>query len=77
MPSTLSYPKYMDDPQNAVFYKRLIDQAGSYHDLAVFRSRYFSLMERTLSKQDCLEVKDHWNAKAKDDTLPVAPASTT
>ena len=36
-------------------------------------ARYFSLMERTLSKQECLEVKDHWNAKAKDESLPVAP----
>jgi len=63
----------MDDIQNAAHFKRMIDQASSYHDLAVFRARYYSLIERTLSKQECREVKDHWNLKAKDETLPVAP----
>jgi hypothetical protein len=63
----------MDDQQNAAYYKRLINQAGSYHELVILRSRFFGLMERALSKEDCLEVKDLWAAKAGDENLPVAP----
>ncbi|WP_243313925.1 hypothetical protein [Fundidesulfovibrio agrisoli] len=53
----------------------IIDMASSYHELAVFRSRYFTLMERTLTKEACRLVKDHWNKKAKDPDLPIAPAA--
>lgn len=63
----------MDEQQSAAYYKRLIDQAESYHDLVILRSRFFALMDRTLPKDDCLAVRDHWNAKAKQDSLPVAP----
>lgn len=63
----------MDDQQNAAYYKRLINQAGSYHELVILRSRFFSLMERSLSKEDCLEVKDLWATKAGDENLPIAP----
>jgi hypothetical protein len=63
----------MDGQQNPAYYKRLIDQAESYHDLVVLRSRFFGLMERALSQEDCLAVKDHWKAKALDENLPVAP----
>ncbi|MFP5223200.1 MAG: hypothetical protein ACLGSA_12995 [Acidobacteriota bacterium] len=63
----------MDEQPSAAYYKRLIDQAESYHDLVILRSRYFSLMDRTLPKEDCLAVRDHWSAKAKEDSLPIAP----
>jgi hypothetical protein len=66
----------MDDKQDAAHYRRLIDQAESYHDLVIFRSRLFSLMERTLPKEDFLALKDRWSAKAKDEGLPVAPPKT-
>jgi len=65
----------MDEQHDAGHYKALIDAAGSYHDLVVMRSRFFALMERTLSKEDCQAVKDHWQAKAKDESLPIAPPS--
>lgn len=65
----------MDDQQDAQFYLALIGKAESYHDLVVFRSRYFALVERTLSRQDCQAVKDAWQARAKDESLPIAPAS--
>lgn len=65
----------MDEQQNAAYYKRLIEEAGSYHDLVILRSRYFGLVDRTLTKEEAQEVKDRWNAKAKDEHLPIAPAS--
>lgn len=64
---------FMEAQQSAAYYKRLIDQAESYHDLVILRSRFFALMDRTLPKEDCLAVRDHWNAKAKQDSLPIAP----
>ena len=65
----------MEDYQNPAYYKRLIDHAGSYHELVILRSRYFHLMERNLSKDDCLAVKDYWHTKAQDEHLPVAPST--
>lgn len=65
----------MDEQHDAGFYKTLINAAESYHDLVVMRSRFFGLMERTLSKEDCQAVKDHWQVKAKDEALPIAPPS--
>jgi len=64
----------MEEQQNAEYYKRLISQAGSYHDLVILRSRFFGLMDRSLSKEECQEVRDLWNQKAKDESLPIAPA---
>jgi len=61
------------DPQGIAFYLSLIDKAPSYHDLVIVRARYFGLLERTLTKQECQTVKDRWQARAKDDSLPVAP----
>lgn len=68
-----AYGTAMEDQKNAEYYKRLIDQARSYHDLVILRSRCFGLMERTLSQDDYLAVKDYWNAKAKDENLPITP----
>ena len=65
----------MEETQNAAHFMTMIDMASSYHELAVFRSRYFSLIERTLTKEACRLVKDHWNKKAKDPKLPIAPAA--
>jgi hypothetical protein len=65
----------MEEQQSAAYYKRLIDEAASYHDLVVFRSRFFSLIDRTLPKDEAQEVKDCWNARAKDENLPIAPAA--
>lgn len=70
----LRYQPGMDTPQDPRFFKQLIDQAESYHDLAIFRSRFFNLIERTLSKQDCQAIKDHWSLRARDESLPIAPA---
>jgi len=75
LPRTLGYSRFMDEHQDAGYYKTLIDSAESYHDLVVFRSRFFGLLESTLSKQDCQEVKDHSQVKAKDESLPIAPPS--
>lgn len=63
----------MHDPQGPSYYKLLIDQAESYHDLVILRSRYFSLMDRSLPKEEALAVKDYWAAKARSENLPVAP----
>lgn len=63
----------MDDKPSLAHYITLIDQAESYHDLAVFRARYFGLLERTFPQNEYLAIKDHWNARAKSDNLPVAP----
>lgn len=63
----------MDDQKSPAFYKQIISQAKSYHDLAMFRSRYYSLLESVLSKEDCLAVKDYWSMRAKDENLPIAP----
>ena len=70
----IGYCHGMESPTEARQYMTMIDQAESYHDLVVFRSRYFSLIERTLDKQQCQAVKDRWQARAKDDSLPIAPA---
>ncbi|WP_173087020.1 hypothetical protein [Fundidesulfovibrio magnetotacticus] len=61
------------ESHDAAHYLALIDKAQSYHDLVVLRSRFFNLLERTLTQEEYLAVKDRWNAKAKDETLPVAP----
>jgi len=61
------------DVQGPGFYLALIDKAQSYHDLVIVRSRYFSLMDRTLTKDECQAVKDRWHAKARDESLPIAP----
>ena len=66
----------MSGVQSPQYYKALIDRLGSYHELAVFRARTFTLMEQTLSKEDYLSVKDYWQAKAMDPNLPVAPNKT-
>jgi len=73
-PLALRYQPGMDTPQDPRFFKHLIDQAESYHDLAVFRSRFFNLIERTLSKDDCQGIKDHWSTRARDENLPIAPS---
>ena len=65
----------MDETQDAAHYRQLINKAESYHDLVIFRSRYFSLLERTLPKEDFLELKSLWTAKAAEENLPVAPNS--
>lgn len=67
----------MSDVQNAQYYMALIDRAGSYHDLVVFRGRYYALMKQSLSPVDYLAVKDHWNKKAQDPDMPVAPQRVT
>jgi len=69
----MRYTAAMDGQQTPEFYKSLIDQASSYHELVVLRSRFFGLIDRSLSKEDSLAVRDHWNARAKDETLPIAP----
>lgn len=61
------------DVQGVGFYLSLIEKAQSYHDLVIVRSRYFSLMDRTLTKDECQAVKDRWHAKARDENLPIAP----
>lgn len=63
----------MNDPQGPEYYKRLIDEAESYHDLAILRTRFFSMIERTLPKEQARDVKDYWSAKAGREDLPVAP----
>ena len=67
----------MHDPQGPDYYKLLIDQAESYHDLVVFRSRFFAMMDRSLPKEEALAVKDYWTAKARSEDLPVAPAKSS
>lgn len=73
MGAPFAYGILMEVQKNAEYYKLLIDQAKSYHDLVILRSRCFGLMERTLSNEDYLAVKDYWNAKAKDEKLPITP----
>lgn len=67
----------MSDTQNAQYYMALIDRVGSYHELVVFRGRYYALMKQTLPQTDYLAVKDYWNKKALDPALPVAPPRVT
>jgi len=63
----------MHDPQGPEYYKLLIDQAESYHDLVVLRARYFSMLDRSLPKEEARAVKDYWAAKARREELPIAP----
>lgn len=65
----------MSEQQNVEGYLDLIDRAESYHDLVVLRARLFGILEGTLSQEDCRRVKDHWNSRAMDENLPVAPRS--
>jgi len=65
----------MEEQQNAAYYLRLINQAGSYHDLVILRSRFFGLMDRSLTKEECQKVRDLWSEKAKDESLPIAPST--
>ena len=67
----------MSDVQNAQYYMTLVDRLASYHELVVFRGRYYPLMKQTLSQADYLAVKDRWNKKALDPDLPVAPDRVT
>ena len=63
----------MSEVHSIEYYLSLIESAASYHDLAIFRARFFSLLSSSLSKEDYLKIKDAWTAKAKDESLPVAP----
>jgi hypothetical protein len=63
----------MPEVNSLEHYLRQIESAGSYHELAIFRARYFGLLESSFSKEDCLKIKDAWTAKARDESLPVAP----
>lgn len=75
MGPAFGYSRPMDSHHDAAHYLEQIARAESYHDLAIFRSRFFGLIERTLSKEECQKVKDFWQTKARDESLPVAPAN--
>ena len=64
----------MED-KGLAYYLELIQQAPSYQDLVFIRNRIFDAIEATLAADDVETIKRAWTDRAKDENVPVVPAS--
>ena len=64
----------MED-KGLAYYLELIQQAPSYQDLVFIRNRIFDAIEATLAADDVETIKRVWTDRAKDENVPVVPAS--
>jgi hypothetical protein len=65
----------MEDNKGLAYYLELIQQAPSYQDLVFIRNRIFDAIEATLAAEDVDTIKRAWTDRAKDESVPVVPAS--
>ena len=65
----------MEDNKGLAYYLELIQQAPSYQDLVFIRNRIFDAIEATLAADDVETIKRAWTDRAKDENVPVVPAS--
>ncbi|WP_029460705.1 hypothetical protein [Solidesulfovibrio alcoholivorans] len=65
----------MEDNKGLAYYLELIQQAPSYQDLVFIRNRIFDAIEATLAAEDVDAIKRAWTDRAKDESVPVVPAS--
>ena len=65
----------MEDNKGLAYYLELIQQAPSYQDLVFIRNRIFDAIEATLAAEDVDTIKRAWTDRAKDENVPVVPAS--
>lgn len=65
----------MEDNKGLAYYLEMIQQAPSYQDLVFIRNRIFDAIEATLAADDVETIKRAWTDRAKDENVPVVPAS--
>ena len=65
----------MAQDNTLAYYLELIEQALSYQDLVFIRNRIFDAIEATLAAEEVDTIKRAWTDRAKDENVPVVPAS--
>jgi len=65
----------MEQQRDLAYYLGLIARAPSYQDLVFFRNRTFDAIEATLPPEAVETIKQAWTDRAKDESVPVVPAS--